>query len=584
MNSSNQNGPPNSDSDSITEFAIPELPSGEVLRFLLLSPWDDPFFVGLNAIEIFTNQGTRAEVKKISTNAEQSYGNIESLLVCKTFPFACSDPKGMWMCNYHQSDTPIYVKIELQSVQTIAMIRIWNYCESRVYALRGVHRMDIELDGRLIFRGEISCAFSSIPEGKPLGDTILFTTSDEILNAIAENDVFLSECETNTTSNQFDALSITSDSIGNSTPTSSLTDATIQRPRTGSDAKEPEKSSATLESVATPQEVASDSTFSDTCIIRSKVFHMELRANWGSPDLVGMTGIEFLGKNGEPISTDGCVIRISDGSNDSESLQRLINGRNLTCRPEDMWLHRWDPLENSPMLSFTFPQEVELSGVSVWNYNATPELTYAGVRCAQFYANSRPIVNEVLLRRAPGYLYFDYIQDIMFDRCHLFRPITARPNTRSISAFIFQLRLLSSWGDEFYIGLNGIEVFNRKNHRIRLRPQNLAAFPESINILPSVKQDPRSSANLVDGVNDTTNAHHMWLTPILPNRYARIFIIFDSPTFISRIKIYNYRKTPERGVRHIAISADDLIVYSGEVPESSTEETGILDISLRELD
>jgi hypothetical protein len=71
---------------------------------------------------------------------------------------------------------------------------------------------------------------------------------------------------------------------------------------------------------------------------------------------------------------------------------------------------------------------------------------------------------------------------------------------------------------------------------------------------------------------------------MLPNAYARIFIIFDTPTFVSRIRIFNYRKTPERGCRHIAISADDLIFFSGEVPKSSMSKTGVLDISLRELE
>lgn len=33
---------------------------------------------------------------------------------------------------------------------------------------------------------------------------------------------------------------------------------------------------------------------------------------------------------------------------------------------------------------------------------------------------------------------------------------------------------------------------------------DLAAFPESVNILPAVKGDPRTSENLIDGVNDTT--------------------------------------------------------------------------------
>jgi hypothetical protein len=103
---------------------------------------------------------------------------------------------------------------------------------------------------------------------------------------------------------------------------------------------------------------------------------------------------------------------------------------------------------------------------------------------------------------------------------------------------IFQLRLLTSWGDDFYIGLNGIELFNRRDQPIRLRPQNLAAFPESVNCLAAVNgTDPRTSDKLIDGIYDTTKAHHMWLTPILPNSFARVFIIFDTPTFVTRIRV-----------------------------------------------
>lgn len=98
-----------------------------------------------------------------------------------------------------------------------------------------------------------------------------------------------------------------------------------------------------------------------------------------------------------------------------------------------MWLTKFDPC-NLPILSFTFPVEVALSGISVWNYNSSPEMSIAGVQCIKFFINGKAIVGSVLLRKAPGYVYFDYVQDIMFDRCHLFRPLTSRPNTRSISA------------------------------------------------------------------------------------------------------------------------------------------------------
>ena len=38
-----------------------------------------------------------------------------------------------------------------------------------------------------------------------------------------------------------------------------------------------------------------------------------------------------------------------------------------------------------------------------------------------------------------------------------------------------------------------------------------------MNVLADVADDPRTSANLVDQVNDTTDAKHMWLAPIMHN-------------------------------------------------------------------
>uniref|UniRef100_A0A7E4VNG0 DUF4457 domain-containing protein n=1 Tax=Panagrellus redivivus TaxID=6233 RepID=A0A7E4VNG0_PANRE len=568
-------------------MSIPELPSGKKLRFILLYPWDDPMFIGISALEIFAATGERLQSSRISTNAVKQIGTLETLLSCNTCP--TTDPRRMWACNYRENgaELPIWIDIELKAVATIAMIRVWNYNQSRVHALRGVHEMRIELDGRLIFEGEISCAYSDGNDAKDLGDTILFTTSTDILDLVAENDIFLNEYDSiKATLTGLDDLSIASDGTTPlMSPASSIADACIQRPRTAATGSRESRRGSLADSDKTEHVVSTDEDDLENVynVYKTKLFHVELKANWGHHGLIGLTGIQFLGPDGEPVHSDEVTVKLSHGELcEGESLASLLNKKNLSCTPSDMCLLKFDPQTPIPMLSFTFPKEVSLSGVSIWNYNASAELACAGVRCAQFYVNGKPIVSPVLLRKAPGYVYFDYVQDISFDRCHLFRPVTSRPNTRSISAFIFQLRLLSTWGDEYYIGLNGLEFYNRRNHRINLGHQNIAAFPESVNILPTVDHDPRSSDKLIDGQNDTKKAHHMWLTPMLPNRYARVFVIFDSPTFVSRIRVFNYRKTPERGVRHVTLSADDLIVYSGEIPMSTAAETGILDINLRE--
>lgn len=47
---------------------------------------------------------------------------------------------------------------------------------------------------------------------------------------------------------------------------------------------------------------------------------------------------------------------------------------------------------------------------------------------------------------------------------------------------------------------------------------DVAAYPESVNVIEGVDNDVRTPDKLVDGVNDTADGHHMWLAPILPNQ------------------------------------------------------------------
>lgn len=56
---------------------------------------------------------------------------------------------------------------------------------------------------------------------------------------------------------------------------------------------------------------------------------------------------------------------------------RLVNGENLTTKPEHMWLTVWDQT-NALRLTVTFPNTVDIAAISIWNYNASEELSYSG--------------------------------------------------------------------------------------------------------------------------------------------------------------------------------------------------------------
>ncbi|CAI2318027.1 unnamed protein product [Caenorhabditis sp. 36 PRJEB53466] len=550
------------DTDEIT---IPELPEGKVLEFRLLSNWGDPNFIGLNSVEMFTATGERAHVDRITTNASEFSGHLESLLVEQLH---CKDTEKMWCAKRNSSRQPIIITMEMKNVTQFALVRFWNYNASRVHAQIGVRHVEMYLDGKGIFRGELECAFSADSEFTPLmGETVLFTTSESILEQIAMHDVCLLEHPEHVP--HVEMLLLKSEHLTPYRPSTCETKdapstpvtAPTTFPKFGQDPPPPPPPTAYRHDV--------------------KVLHIELASNWGMDGLIGLTGLEIVDERNQIVDESRFTVTSSDGS--VEPLAKLFNGRNLTRNPEDMWLVPFDP-KHPVTLSLTFHSPVSLKAVSVWNYNSSFEMSYAGAKLVRFYVNGKPLMHHVMLRKATGFVYFDYVQDILMEPAALEIAANAiNLNKYHIGGFVYQIRLLSTWGDEYYIGLNGIELYNRKGELIRIREHNLAAFPESINILPNIRGDPRTSNNLITQPNDTDVAKHMWLTALLPNRCARVFFVFDVPTYISKIIIYNYRKTPQRGVRHISLSVDDLIIFSGEIPESTAHSTGSLEIRLDEF-
>lgn len=82
-----------------------------------------------------------------------------------------------------------------------------------------------------------------------------------------------------------------------------------------------------------------------------------------------------------------------------------------------------------------------------------------------------------------------------------------------------------------------------------------------------MESDVRTPDKLIDGVNETSNDRNMWLT-YLPdkkkNQASPYFCIaFDKPVAISYIRIWNYAKTPSRGVNEIDVEIDDTLAYRG---------------------
>lgn len=115
------------------------------------------------------------------------------------------------------------------------------------------------------------------------------------------------------------------------------------------------------------------------------------------------------------------------------------------------------------------------------------------------------------------------------------------------SGNLLTINILSTWGDPHYVGLMGIEIFDKSGHVVRLSnvENQIWANPADINVLseygmlflwlsfllPSfsspLDSDPRTVDNLLDGVNHTSDDLHAWLAPFTRGQDHFIYIEFD---------------------------------------------------------
>lgn len=134
--------------------------------------------------------------------------------------------------------------------------------------------------------------------------------------------------------------------------------------------------------------------------------------------------------------------------------------------------------------------------------------------------------------------------------------LPSKKPAKGIRARTILINITESWGDLFYVGLNGLEVLNASGQPvpIQVTPDDMSrtsvtAKPRDMNAIPGHGSDHRKLENLFNGKNNTIDDRNMWLIPYNNGEDHIITIDLGETRSISGLRFYNYNKSVEDSLR-----------------------------------
>lgn len=132
-------------------------------------------------------------------------------------------------------------------------------------------------------------------------------------------------------------------------------------------------------------------------------------------------------------------------------------------------------------------------------------------------------------------------------------------SSRAITGSVVELYLTESWGDPGYIGLTSVELLQADTRE----PLSLRNDQLSDEGTERRGGECSNIAELVDGVNVTTDVEHMYLCPTPPpptptttmsSGHVTITFTLDTPTQLYGLRIWNYNASLEDTYKGVSMS------------------------------
>lgn len=353
------------------------------------------------------------------------------------------------------------------------------------------------------------------------------------------------------------------------------------------------------------------------------VVRVQFLTNWsGERDCFTFRQISFTDGENCKVCPVKVVLKNCVVVGNEKDLERLSDKNAYTdgSGQNDILLESEDPHSTRKFseIEFHFAPSTSLVLMVLVNSCDSLDNSWTGVGQFKILPNSSSsfrAVDIIIARKWPGHNYHRRTQYVPLDSSvhNALKPLPVNAKFPFPRAFLYEFQLLSTCGDPFYVGLNGIELVDHRGKIIDLTLDNISAQPQSVNILnervfengsgdcKSLKTsiinenqvfnqvsnnvdelDCRTIDKLIDNTNEeTSTAEHSWLAPIIPGKINRIFIVFDRLQPISKVRVWNYGKTPARGVREYNILVDGALLCNGELLSAQKSASLPMEIDLK---